>query len=97
MHGLHGDRRFSHGRLGYLSVLTLGELRKGIDAVPDRKRRAALPAASHDLAMVTRNARDFAGLGIAVVDPWTDEGSGPRYRVQEPARRVSRARPRGGA
>lgn len=128
----------------YLSVLTLGELRKGIDGVPDRKRRTALldwleadlpaffsgrvlaidapvadrwgrmlaaarrplpaidsllaaTAASHDLAMVTRNARDFAGLGIAVVDPWTDEGSGPRYRVREPARRVSRARPRGGA
>ena len=117
----------------YLSVLTLGEIRKGIDALPDRKRRAALldwleadlpaffsgrvlaidervadrwgrllaaaarplpaidsllaaTAASHDLVMVTRNARDFAGLGISVIDPWTDEGSvsGSRHRVQEP-------------
>ncbi|MCL4183849.1 MAG: type II toxin-antitoxin system VapC family toxin [Burkholderiaceae bacterium] len=127
----------------YLSVLTLGEIRKGIDTLTDRKRRAALldwleadlpaffsgrvltideriadrwgrllaaarrplpaidsllaaTASSHDLAMVTRNARDFAGLGISVIDPWSGEGSvpGPRHRVQEPAHRTSPARRR---
>ena len=27
-------------------------------------------ARAHDLAVATRNVRDFAGLGVAVVDPW---------------------------
>lgn len=124
----------------YLSVLTLGEIRKGIGALSDRKHRATLAdwletdlpaffsgrvlaidervadrwgrllatarrplpavdsllaatASSHDLVMVTRNARDFAGLGISVIDPWVAEGPmpGPRHRVQEPARGVSPA------
>lgn len=102
----------------YLSVLTLGELRRGVEAVKDRKRRmvlidwleAELPrffagrildvdlhvaerwgrllagagrplpaidsllaatAAQHGLSMVTRNGRDFVGLGVDVVNPWT--------------------------
>lgn len=130
----------------YLSVLTLGEIRKGIDALRSGKRRSALldwleadlpaffsgrvlaidghiadrwgrllaaagrplpaidsllaaTAASHDLAMVTRNTRDFAGLGISVIDPWAGEGSAPGsvHRVQEPIRRTSPARRRGRA
>jgi predicted nucleic acid-binding protein len=28
-------------------------------------------AAKHGLSMVTRNARDFEGLGIEVINPWT--------------------------
>ena len=102
----------------YLSVLTLGELRKGIEGVSDAKRRMALTdwletdlpaffagrvlavdtsvadrwgrllsaagrplpaidslfaatAAQHGLRMVTRNTRDFAGLGLDVINPWS--------------------------
>ncbi len=102
----------------YLSVLTLGELRKGIEGVADAKRRMALmdwletdlpsffagrilsvdaavadrwgrlmavagrplpaidsllgaTAVQHGLSMVTRNTRDFDGLGVDVVNPWT--------------------------
>jgi predicted nucleic acid-binding protein len=101
----------------YLSVLTFGELRKGIEGVPDAKRRMALTdwletdlpaffagrilpvgtqvadrwgrllsaagrplpaidsllaasAALHGLSMVTRNSRDFADLGLDVINPW---------------------------
>lgn len=127
----------------HLSVLTLGELRKGIEVLQDRKRRAALldwlesdlpaffsgrvlaidarvadrwgrmlaaarrplpavdsllaaTAASHDLTIVTRNGRDFAGLGVPVIDPWTDEDppADPRHRVQEPRRDVAAGRRR---
>lgn len=101
----------------YLSVLTLGELRKGIEGLADAKRRMALTdwletdlpgffagrilsidtqvadrwgrlvaaagrplpaidsllgatAAQHGLSLVTRNERDFAGLGLDVINPW---------------------------
>jgi predicted nucleic acid-binding protein len=101
----------------YLSVLTLGEIRKGVDSVADVSRRqrlqdwleAELPAfftgrilpvdtlvadrwgrllvsaprpipaidsllaataLAHDLVLVTRNEKDFAGLAIEVVNPW---------------------------
>ncbi len=101
----------------YLSVLTLGELRKGIEGVVEAERRMALTdwletdlpgffagrilpidvqvadrwgrlvaaagrplpaldsllgatAAQHGLSMVTRNARDFADLGLDVINPW---------------------------
>jgi hypothetical protein len=30
----------------------------------------AATALEHDLTVVTRNARDFAGLGVTVVNPW---------------------------
>ena len=103
----------------YLSVLTLGELRKGIEGMADVKRRtvlfdwleAELPifftgrvlsvdaqvadrwgrlvaaanrpvpaidsllaatAAHHGLSLVARNVRDFADLGLEVINPWTD-------------------------
>jgi predicted nucleic acid-binding protein len=101
----------------YLSVLTLGELRKGIEGLADAKRRMSLTdwletdlpgffagrilgidgqvaerwgrlvaaagrplpaidsllgatAAQHGLSLVTRNERDFAGLGLDVINPW---------------------------
>lgn len=101
----------------FLSVLTLGELRKGIEKIQDPIRSTALTdwletdlpnfftgrilsidsevadtwgrltamhtrplpaidsllgatAAKHGLSMVTRNARDFEGLGIEVINPW---------------------------
>ena len=103
----------------YLSVLTLGELRKGVEGVADANRRRALldwletelpnffagrvlsvdaqvadrwgrmvaaagrplpaidsllgaTAAHHDLSLVTRNVRDFADLGLDVINPWRD-------------------------
>ena len=101
----------------YLSVLTLGELRKGIEGVADSKRRLALndwlesdlpaffvgrilpvdaqvaerwgrlvaaagrplpaidsllgaTAEQHGLSMVTRNGKDFADMGLDVINPW---------------------------
>lgn len=101
----------------FLSVLTLGELRKGIEALADGERKqrlldwlgADLPrffdgrilpvdagiadrwghlvakagrpvpaidsllaatALTHDLALVTRNVKDFRYEGLRVVDPW---------------------------
>ncbi len=101
----------------YLSVLTLGEIRKGVEGVSDDGRRQVLldwletdlpdffhgrvlaitmevadrwgrvvasagrplpaidsllaaTALEHDLVVVTRNTRDFNGLGVSVVNPW---------------------------
>lgn len=101
----------------YLSVLTLGEIRKGIDGVSEPARRQALAdwlevdlplfftgrilgidaavadrwgrlvaeagrpvpaidsllaatALVHDLVLVTRNTRDFAGMPVQVFNPW---------------------------
>ena len=101
----------------YLSVLSLGEIRKGIEGVADPAFRRALldwlevdlpnwfvgrlldidaqtadrwgrvqaaagrtlpvidgllaaTALQHGLTLVTRNTRDFAGLGVEIVNPW---------------------------
>lgn len=101
----------------YLSVLSLGEIRKGIEGVADAAFRQTLTdwlevelpkyflgrvlgvdtriadrwgriqasagrtlavidallaatALQHDLILVTRNVRDFEGLGVPVVNPW---------------------------
>ncbi|MBK5913153.1 PIN domain-containing protein [Rhodocyclus purpureus] len=101
----------------YLSVLTLGEIRKGIEAVADKARRRSLidwletdlptffswrilpvdaavadrwgrlvaaagrplpaidsllaaTALAHDLVLVTRNVKDFAGLPVEIFNPW---------------------------
>ena len=101
----------------YLSVLSLGEIRKGIEGVADPAFRrtltdwlevqlrnwfvgrllavteqvadrwgrvqAAAPrtlpvidgllaatALEHDLTLVTRNTKDFAGAGVQLVNPW---------------------------
>lgn len=103
----------------FLSVLTLGELRKGVEGLADADRRAALldwleadlpifftgrilpvdaqvadrwgrlaattrrpvpaidsllaaTAAHHGLSLVTRNVRDFADLGLEVINPWSE-------------------------
>lgn len=102
----------------FLSVLTLGEIRKGIDSLQDIPKRQVLndwletdlpayfqgrilpvdqlvgdrwgrllakagrplptidsllaaTAAAHGLCMVTRNTRDFEGLGIDLFNPWS--------------------------
>lgn len=101
----------------YLSVLSLGEIRKGIEGVADSAFRQTLTdwlevelpnyfvgrllnideqvaerwgriqasagrtlpvidgllaatALHHDLTLVTRNTKDFAGLGVALANPW---------------------------
>ena len=101
----------------YLSVLSLGEIRKGIEGVADPAFRRALldwlevdlpnwfvgrllgidaqtadrwgrvqaaagrtlpvidgllaaTALQHGLTLVTRNTRDFAGLGVQIINPW---------------------------
>lgn len=105
----------------YISVITLAELRNGIERLPPSFRRQRLDiwlteeipirfetrilpieasvahvwgrmtaqraaaghpisvmdgfvaaiAARHDLALVSRNIRDFEGLGLRLIDPWT--------------------------
>lgn len=107
----------------YLSVVSVGELRRGFAILPLGKRRAQLEqwfeqyllplfadrilpvtqsvadrwgvlgaecqlrgtpintadgmiaatALEHDLTVVTRNVKDFTGLGIAVFNPWNAE------------------------
>jgi toxin FitB len=104
----------------YISVITLGEIRKGFTVVPDRGRRLRLErwleeelhpwfagrilpvdeavaerwgaldgerqlqgtplntadgliaatALEHGLTMVTRNVKDFGGLGVDIFNPW---------------------------
>jgi predicted nucleic acid-binding protein len=104
----------------YLSVLTIGELRKGIATLADEHRRGLLQdwlevelpafftgrilpvdaavadtwgrllasagrslpsidsligatAARHGMSVVTRNAKDYEGLGITVINPWNSQ------------------------
>ena len=104
----------------YLSVVSIGKLRRGLVVLPASKRRAALEqwlendlvprfgdrilpvtysiadrwgqldgecqmrgtplntadgmiastALEHDLTLVTRNVKDFAGLGVTLLNPW---------------------------
>ena len=103
----------------FLSVLTLGELRKGVESLATSDRRTALldwlevelpaffsgrilsidghvadcwgrlmaaagrpipaidsligaTAVQHGLRLVTRNVRDFADLGLEVINPWSE-------------------------
>lgn len=100
----------------FTSVLCLGEIRRGIEMLPDGEKRTALrawldtdlpgwlghrvlpvalddasrwgemdargraspvdaliaaTAANHRLTVVTRNVRDFDGLGVPILNPWT--------------------------
>ena len=104
----------------YLSVLTLGELRKGVEILSDEPRRSLLrdwlevelpafftgrilpidegvaeawgrllaiagrplpsidsligaTAARHGMSVVTRNTRDFASMGLTVINPWKNQ------------------------
>jgi hypothetical protein len=34
------------------------------------ERRVVLSLTAHDLTVVTRNVKDFAGLGVTVFNPW---------------------------
>ncbi|SMB22553.1 putative plasmid stability protein stbB [Sterolibacterium denitrificans] len=102
----------------YLSALTVGEIRKGIESLPGEAKHYALldwletevsayfynrilpvdvrvadrwgrllaaagrplpaidsllaaTALAHDLVLVTRNVRDFAGLPVDLINPWS--------------------------
>ena len=35
----------------------------------------AATALEHDLTLVTRNVKDFTGLGVAIVNPWLEPGT----------------------
>lgn len=106
----------------FLSVVSMGELRKGVTVLPASRRRTQLEksiqaqiprwfegrilsvtqaiaerwgeldgarqiagrplsapdgmiaaaALEHDLTVVTRNVKDFAGLGVTLLSPWLD-------------------------
>jgi toxin FitB len=103
----------------FLSVLTLGEIRKGIERIEEASRKQALldwleielphyfvgrlldidaqtadrwgrlmasagrplpaidgllaaTALQHDLTLVTRNTKDFASLGVQLINPWDE-------------------------
>lgn len=102
----------------HISVLTLGEIRKGIEGLPDETRKLALldwletdlpafftgrilpvdaqvadrwgrllavagrplpaidsllaaTALEHDLTLITRNTKDFSGLPLQTINPWS--------------------------
>ena len=107
----------------FLSVVSMGEMRKGVTILPASARRTQLEksieaqvphwfegrilpvtqaiaerwgeldgtrqlagrprnapdgmiaatALEHDLTVVTRNVKDFAGLGVVLIDPWLDQ------------------------
>jgi len=106
----------------FLSVLTLGEIRKGIERIEDSVHKQSLvdwlevelphyfvgrligidphvadrwgrlmagagrllpaidgllaaTALQHDLTLVTRNTKDFAGLDVRLINPWDDQGA----------------------
>ena len=56
----------------FLSVMTLGEICKGIDMLSDGQKRNALQDwLEVDVrSCVTRNVKDFAGLGVVLLNPW---------------------------
>ncbi len=111
----------------FLSVLTLGEIRKGIERSEDAVKKQVLvdwlevelpnyflgrllaldtqtadrwgrlmasagrplpaidgllaaTALQHDHSLVTRNTKDFAGLGVRLINPWADEDGSPPAR-----------------
>jgi predicted nucleic acid-binding protein len=41
----------------------------------------AATALEHDLTLVTRNVRDFANLGLVVVNPWVGGCAGVSVRI----------------
>ncbi|MBZ5652682.1 MAG: type II toxin-antitoxin system VapC family toxin [Acidobacteriia bacterium] len=63
----------------YLSVLTLGEIRKGISSLPDAKRRTALEAwLDRDLAL--RFSNRILSIDHAVADRWGRLAGSPAAR-----------------
>ena len=57
-----------------LSVDRNVALRGAALRVPERPDADALIAATafvHGLSVVTRNAADFASMGVSIIDPWT--------------------------
>ncbi|WP_067864071.1 type II toxin-antitoxin system VapC family toxin [Nocardia shimofusensis] len=42
------------------------------DPRPERDAMIAATAAEHGMTVVTRNVKDFATMGVPLIDPWTD-------------------------
>lgn len=64
----------------HVSVLSLGEIRKGVlmaqagQPLPAIDSLLAATALKAGLAVATRNVRDFERMGVAVVNPWDVPG-----------------------
>jgi toxin FitB len=57
----------------YLSVITVGEIRKGVPrlaGVGQHRRLIAATAKVHQLQVVTRNVHHFQPAGVEVLCPW---------------------------
>lgn len=54
----------------------MGEAKKAGRGLSVMDGWIAAVALVHDLVLVTRNIRDFEGLGVALLDPWAGESSG---------------------
>jgi predicted nucleic acid-binding protein len=46
------------------------------DPRPERDVLIAATALAHNLTVVTRNTADFGPLGVALVNPWDEQGTG---------------------
>ncbi len=60
----------------YLSVITIGELRKGIEKLPALDLLIAAIASHHACILATRNINDFRATGIALINPWEEAPPG---------------------
>lgn len=49
----------------------MGRMRAAGRALPVMDGFIAATAVVHELTLVTRNERDFAGLGLSVINPWS--------------------------
>nr|WP_324292841.1 hypothetical protein [uncultured Desulfobacter sp.] len=58
----------------FLSVITIGEIRKGITKLPDSKKKYQLTSWLNTLIVVTRNEKDFAPTNVTILNPWNDNG-----------------------
>ena len=56
-----------------LSVLTLGELRKSIEAMPESQRKGSF---LDGLTLVTRNVTDFNLPLLKIINPWEKPPAG---------------------
>lgn len=75
------------GRILPLSIEVLVEClalgrRHGMRGRPQSAQDTLIAATArvHDLVIVSRNSKDFAGTGVTVFDPWT----GKNHRMAEP-------------
>jgi predicted nucleic acid-binding protein len=56
----------------YLALLFVGRVLPVTQAIAVRWGMIAATALEHGLTLVTRNVKDFAGLGVDLLNPWLD-------------------------